>query len=124
MKQVSVRLDEKTYDLIINIAKENNMALNTTILTQINSPGDVYTTSYENKVQLRINLTYLGDLLVCGYRKSFDGIYNLMEDHLSRGFEVILQKNYSNAPYQELRFFKDIDELLEWKKSITSALER
>ncbi|MDQ6468847.1 hypothetical protein RCC94_15215 [Exiguobacterium acetylicum] len=122
MKQISVRFEQEMYDFISELSNKTKSPINTTIVNQLCSPGDVYTTNFNGKVQLRINLTYLGDLLVCGYVDSFDGILKLMQDQLNHGAEVILQKNYSNAPYSVIHSFKSIEELTQWKFKIKSVL--
>lgn len=124
MKQISVRFEQEMYDFISELSRKTSSPINTTIVNQLSSPGDVYTTNSNGKVQLRINLTYLGDLLVCGYVDSFDGILKLMHDQLNHGAEVILQKNYSNAPYSVIHSFETTKELSQWKHKIKNALDQ
>lgn len=119
-KQISLRLDEDVHAFIVRGAAKTNQSLTDYVTTLICCKRNIYQTNFSDKIQMRFNLTYLGDLLVLGQRDSFNGVYQIMEDSIKQGYEVILERHYQNAPPTELKKFNSLEELNNWKQSILS----
>lgn len=119
-KQISLRLDEDVHAFIVQGAAETNQSITDYVTTLICSKRNIYQTNYSNRIQVRFSLTYLGDLLVLGQRDSFNGAYQIMEDSIKQGYEVILERHYQNAPPTILKKFTSLEELNIWKQNIIS----
>lgn len=120
MKQVSLRMDDQLHTLLTQEAKSLNKSLSQHILDSVCQRGHFYTTNFNQQIQVRFNLTYLGDLLVLGKHSSFNGLYNIMVETIKDGDTVIIERHYTNAPPSELCIFTNLDELEEWKRKISS----
>jgi len=118
MKQISLRMEDELHKILTEEAKANRMSLTHHILNLVNKRGDLYTTNLHHKIQLRINLTHLGDLLVLGRIQSFEAICSIMEESLKNGEQVILERHYDNFVPVTVAEFNSIEELEKWKNSI------
>lgn len=120
MKQISLRLDDELHAFLTEEAKASKKSLSQHLTDLLCQRGHLYTTNFNHKIQVRFNLTHLGDLLVLGRHESFNGLYNVMVDSINQGYTVILERHYTNASPTELYAFTDINELESWKNAITT----
>lgn len=115
MKQISLRMEDELHAILTEEAKSSKTSLTQHILNLVNKRGNLYTTNLHHKIQLRINLTYLGDLLVLGRIQSFEAICLIMEESLKNGEQVILERHYDNFVPATVAEFSSVEELEKWK---------
>ncbi|WP_203363534.1 hypothetical protein [Bacillus sp. REN10] len=119
-KQISLRLNEDVHAFIVHGATKTNQSLTDYVTTLICCNRDIYQTNYSNRIQVRFSLTYLGDLLVLGQKDSFNGVYQIMEESIEQGYEVVIERHYQNAPPTELKKFNSLEEINDWKQNMLS----
>lgn len=120
-KQVSLRMDVELHRQLLKESKKLNKSLTQHILDSVCQRGDIYTTNLHHKIQLHFNLTYLGDLLTMGDHLSFNGLYDNMVQAIKNGYEVVIERQYTNAIPTHLITFTNIDELESWKTRILNV---
>ncbi|MGX5768810.1 hypothetical protein ACWKTB_27370 [Bacillus cereus] len=120
MKQISLRLDDELHSRLTEYAKAANKNLTQYINDSFYRYGDVYRTNKNGRIQLYINHTYLGDLLIMGHISSFNGMYDIMAESIKNGGQVIIEKHFDNDFPMHMRTFEVIEDLEKWKSDITS----
>lgn len=124
MKQISLRMEDELHVALTNEAKMLNKSLTQHILELVNKRGDLSKTNYNNKLQVRFNVTFLGDLLVMGRRDSFDAMYTVMKEAVKNGEIVILERHYENFPPTLIGEISSPEELEKWRDSILYISKR
>ncbi|MCM3174737.1 hypothetical protein [Paenibacillus sp. MER 99-2] len=120
MKQVPLRLEDSMHNEISDSAARTNSSLQQHIVQLIFNRGDIYRTNLDGRIQLRVNLTYLGDLLVLGRISSFNGVYAMMEEALHHKEQVIIEKHYTNALPQHMKTFEMVKDLEKWRDAMNN----
>lgn len=120
MKQVSLRLEDGIHSRLSSEAEKDNISLQQHIVKSICSMRDVYKTNLDNKIQFRVNLTYLGDLLVLGRKASFNGLYEMMKEALLNNEQVIIERHFENALPEYMITFNNVEDLETWRNNLLS----
>lgn len=122
MKQVTIRMPEYMHQFLLDEIEKNNgyPSLQQHIIKKIFSDRFIYRTNHEGKIQLRINQTYLGNMLVLGRMETFNAIYAMMKDALNEEEQVIIESHANNdVPFEKITF-KNCLELDNWYGQITN----
>ncbi|MCY9547277.1 hypothetical protein [Lysinibacillus xylanilyticus] len=126
MKQITLRIEENMYkQLISEIEKSNGYpSLQQHIIKKIFSERSIYRTNYNGKIQLRIDQTYLGDMLVLGRTNAFNGVYEIMKDALDNNEHVIIESHATNDIPIEKITFKTQSDLDAWYVRLTTGTSK
>lgn len=118
MKQVSLRLEDNMHNELSKSAAKTNSSLQQHIVQSIFNIGAIYRTNLDGRIQFRVNLTFLGDLLVLGRIASFNGVYAMMEEALYNNEQVIIEKHFENALPQHMKTFETVKDLEKWRDAM------
>lgn len=122
MKQLTIRLDDRMHEYLMSEIEKSNghSSLQQHVIKKLFSERPVYRTNHNGKIQLRISQTYLGDMLVLGRMKAFNGVYEIMEDAINNNEQVIIESHATNdIPIEQITFENQSD-LKDWYVRITS----
>lgn len=122
MKQITLRIDDNMHKYLMSEIEKSNghPSLQQHIIKKLFSERSVYRTNHSGKIQLRISQTYLGDMLILGRMKAFNGIYEIMKDALDNNELVIIESHATNDTPIEKITFKTQEDLDAWYVRITS----
>lgn len=115
----SIRLPEEVHKAVTAKAKSVGMTFNKYVAEALCDFGDIRQTNDNDKIQLRINFTYISDLMTMDRQRSVSAIVEMMIDAMENKQEVIFEKHFNNYPPIFMKQFESVQEIQEWYKKIT-----